>query len=83
MEWIEVSEDRYHEMLEVLYPALWVDKGFLVGEPTDARVCRVKNRIEFTYGAFIRHRGKYYECKEPLTVHEFLAVKPATIATSG
>jgi hypothetical protein len=35
MPWKEVSEARYDEMLGILPPAMWVGKGFLVGEPHD------------------------------------------------
>ena len=30
MKWNEVTEERYMEMLEILPPAVWAAKGFLV-----------------------------------------------------
>ena len=41
----EVGEARYDEMLGVLPPALWIDKGFLVGEPFDHRRCKATGRL--------------------------------------
>jgi len=37
----ECTEERYNEMLGVLPPALWLAKGFLVGEPHDHRRCKI------------------------------------------
>lgn len=57
----ECTEGRWHEMLGVLPPALWIAKGFLVGEPFDHRTCKVTGDTRATYAAFIQHNGKYYE----------------------
>jgi hypothetical protein len=35
-EWKECREERFNEMVGVLPPAFWLDKGFLVGEPLAA-----------------------------------------------
>lgn len=34
-QWIEVTEERYDEMLGVLPPEIMTGLGFLVGEPSD------------------------------------------------
>ena len=59
--WKEVSEARYDEALGVLSPAIWLGKGFLMGEPHDHRPCTVTNKIGPTYAAFIQALGRYYE----------------------
>jgi hypothetical protein len=48
----ECSEERYDEMLGVLPPALWLSKGFLVGEPFDHRKCKVTNVVRASYAFF-------------------------------
>jgi hypothetical protein len=70
MAWKEVSEKRYDEMLGVLPPALWLGKGFLVGEPHDHRRCRVSRKVMPTYAAFAYAFGRYYE-GDPMTFAEF------------
>lgn len=59
--WKECTEGRYHDMLGVLPPALWIAKGFLVGEPADHRRCAVTGDFRATYAAFIQHDSKFYE----------------------
>jgi hypothetical protein len=76
----EVDERRYDEMLGVLPPALWIDKGFLVGEPFDHRRCKVTGRLAASFTAFIRYRGKYYESEGAMTVGEFRAFDPSALA---
>ena len=68
----ECSEERYDEMLGVLPPALWLSKGFLVGEPFDHRTCKVTNIVRASYAAFFQKNGKFYEGGN-LTVPEFSA----------
>ena len=70
--WKEVDEARYDEMLGVLPPALWIDKGFLVGEPANHRRCTVTSVVRATYAAFINHGDKYYEGPN-MTMPEFRA----------
>ncbi len=72
--WRECSEERYDEMLGVLPPALWIAKGFLVGEPMTHRRCTVTGDIRATYSAFISHAGRYYSGPD-LTAPEFRAVE--------
>lgn len=73
--WRSCTERRYYEMLEVLPPALWLAKGFLVGEPTDHRTCTVRGHIAPTYAAFVSHGGKFYEGPS-MTEAEFRAFDP-------
>ena len=75
----EVDEARYDEMLGVLPPALWIDKGFLVGEPFDHRRCKTTGHFTASFAAFIRYRGKYYESEEAMTVDEFKAFDPVSL----
>lgn len=81
--WIEVTEERYDEMLGVLPPALMIGDGFLVGEPSDHRMCEVTgNNYTPTWAAFVHigpavagtWRGpqtKFYESDRALTKAEF------------
>jgi hypothetical protein len=68
----ECSEERYDEMLGVLPPALWLSKGFLVGEPFDHRTCKVTKVVRASYAAFFQHKGKFYEGGN-MTMPEFRA----------
>ena len=76
----EVGEARYDEMLGVLPPALWIAKGFLVGEPFDHRRCKATGRLAASYSAFICYRGKFYESEEAMTGAEFKAFDPSTLS---
>jgi hypothetical protein len=81
MPWREVSEARYDEMLGVLPPALWLAKGFLVGEPFDHRRCSVTHGMRASFAAFVQHEGKFFE-GDPMTAPEFRAFDPSTIAVA-
>jgi hypothetical protein len=76
MSWIEVSRERWDEMLCVLPPALWNSTGFLVGEACDHRVCKVTHQVRARYDALIEYKGKCWENTEPMTVPEFNAFSP-------
>jgi hypothetical protein len=76
MKWNEVTEERYMEMLEILPPAVWVAKGFLVGEPVNHRKCWVCGACAATFSPFLRYQGKFYEGDEPMTALEFRAINP-------
>jgi hypothetical protein len=67
IEWQEVTEERYWEMLEVLPPASMVRGAFLVGEPMDHD--RVTGRPRFD--AFKCEDGKYFTSSHPMTFHQF------------
>jgi hypothetical protein len=68
----ECTAERYDEMLGVLPPALWLSKGFLVGEPFDHRRCKVTHEVRASYAAFFQRDGKFYEGNN-MTVPEFRA----------
>jgi hypothetical protein len=74
----ECTEERYDEMLGVLPPALWIAKGFLVGEPFDHRTCKISGAVRATYAAFICHGGKFYEGPN-MTFSEFKAFDVAAL----
>ena len=76
----EIGEARYDEMLGMLPPALWIDKGFLVGEPFDHRRCKATGHYTASFSAFIHYRGKYYESEEAMTAAEFKAFDPSTLS---
>lgn len=66
----ECSEQRYDEMLGMLPPAHWTGKGFLVGEPSTHRRCKVTGRTAPTFAAFFYAFGRYFE-GDDMTVKEF------------
>ena len=45
-------------MLGVLPPALWIAKGFLVGEAYDHAICKVTRVVMVRYTALIQYRGR-------------------------
>lgn len=57
--------------MEVLPPALWLSKGFLVGEPSDHATCTVTNQVRARYPALVQVNDKYYTCSRPMSVPEF------------
>jgi len=65
LDWTEVTEARYDEMLGMLPPAVHLYRGFLVGEPMD----HANGWPRFT--AFVIWRDRFFECQEPLTVKQF------------
>lgn len=69
----EITEERYDEMLGILPPALWIPRGFLVGEPTRHRICDVTGAVTASYAAFISLNGKFYESESDMTFAEFRA----------
>ena len=68
----ECSSERYFERLSVLPPAVWIGKGFLVGEPIDHRKCQVTGMVLPTYAAFFFANRRYYE-GDTMTMPEFHA----------
>lgn len=65
--WEETTEEKFHEMLEVLPPAAWENGGFLVGEPWDHHALTGAPR----YAGYRELDGKYYAASRPLTRAEF------------
>lgn len=74
MPWKEITEQRYTEALEILPPALLLAKGFLMGEASSHRRCKVTKRVAPTFSAFVFASGRYYE-GDPMTFAEFRAFK--------
>lgn len=80
------SEERYHEMLEVLPPIAWMNKGFLVGEPWTHRTCKVTGMVQPAYTAMVVRKGAlggYYESTVALTVAEWRALDVRTLTIQG
>lgn len=70
VEWEPTTEDRYHEMLEVLPPIVWNRAGFLVGEACDHHARTGEPR----YQAFTK-LGNAFRCSNrPITVREWRAL---------
>ena len=68
MNWIEITENEYMDVLEVLPPALRLGHGFLFDEPTihkEGRPC---------YSPYLCIYGRYYAGSEPMTNAEFRAL---------
>jgi len=74
----ECTAERYDEMLGVLPPAIWLSKGFLVGEPFEHRTCKVTNIVRASYAAFFQKNGKFYE-GDNMTMPEFKAFDPSVL----
>lgn len=70
----ECDEERYGEMLGVVFPVAWVSKGFLMGEPLSHRTCDKTGHYLATYRAMVRHGDRYYESTRGLTVPEWRAL---------
>ena len=69
MIWVEITETEYLAALEILPPAIRVDHGFLLDEPTiqkDGRPC---------YSPYLHVGGHYYAGSEPMTNQEFRALR--------
>ncbi len=75
-----VTEERFMEMLEVLPPAVWIPKGFLVGEPYDHRPCKVSGTFAPTFSAFFEIGNEHFAADEAMTVKEFRALSVAEVA---
>lgn len=69
--WIEVTADRYDEMLGVLPPEIMTGLGFLVGEPSSHRRCKTDGLMRPDFQAFARIDGRYYGADQCMTVPEF------------
>ena len=76
MTWIEITETEYIEALEVLPPALQLDYGFLLDEPTihkGGRSC---------YSPYLQIGEHYYAGSEPMTGQEFRELRINELAFS-
>ena len=72
--WEETTEESYHDMLNVLPPASWVQgedfgarSGFLVGEAYDHHIKTGRPR----FAAFMTEGGKFFAYSRPMTFSEF------------
>ncbi|MEH2551650.1 hypothetical protein V1283_008295 [Bradyrhizobium sp. AZCC 2262] len=77
-EWKEVVEERYDDQLGVVPPAIYLNHGFLVGEPTSSRLCTRSKKYCPTFRAFMNINGRFYE-GPALTVPEFRALVCADV----
>ena len=71
VEWTEVDEERYDEMLNVLPPVNLTHDGFQVGEPQDHHVVSGQPRFD----SYRLVGGKHYVGSRPMTSAEFRARK--------
>lgn len=82
VEWSEVTEEHYHEMLNVLPPAAWQGGAFMVGEACDhhagtgrPRFQALRRKPEFSHeGVRIRTGSTYWASSRPMTHAEFCAM---------
>jgi len=66
--WNETTEDKYHEMLNILPPACWTGDYFLVGEPWDHHA--VTGRARYAAFGWNRETDRYVESSRPMTIKE-------------
>jgi len=69
VEWNEVTEEQYYEMLNVLPPEIMKGGGFLVGEPSDHHAVSGAGR----FAAYVRKGDKFFASSRPMTRSEFIA----------
>lgn len=67
VQWEDITEDRYYELMECLPPAAYADNGFLVGEPWDHHAGTGKPR----YQACRIVNGQHQASHRPMTKAEF------------
>lgn len=73
----ECTEKEYNYGLECLPPALWLDHGFLVGEPSSHTGEGLP-----TFQPFIRNGGMYYRGDGPVTRKTFRTLTHIDIASA-
>jgi hypothetical protein len=64
--WEPTDKETYHEMLEVLPPALWIGGAFLVGEPMDHDATTGRPRFQ----GYWHRNGIYLVASRPMTCAE-------------
>ena len=74
MTWVEITDAEFVEVLEVLPPAVRLDHGFLLDEPT---ICKEGRPC---YSPYLRISGHYYAGSEPMTNGEFRALRIDEVA---
>ena len=74
--WKPSSKARYTDQLEVLYPAAWLGRAFLMGEAADH-----DGEGKPRYHAHLMREGTYLVGSRPVTVEEFkILVQAVTCA---
>lgn len=81
-QWKECSPEQYAFSLECLPPQRWSKLGFLVGEPSSRRKCRVTFKTAETYPAFSRIDGQTYQAIESITEAEFCSLTQPDICAA-
>ena len=82
IEWEEITEERYMELLECLPPIMYGRngwEGFLVGEPWDHHAESGRPR----YQACQIVGGRYFASTRPLTKPEFHEAQPCPTTTNS
>jgi hypothetical protein len=74
VEWSEVTEDVYHDSMDVLPPRAYTHLGFLVGEPSDHHATGFAR-----YPAFASVQKRYFSASRPMMAREFHALTPAAV----
>lgn len=80
IKWVETTEERYWEMLEVLPPECMIKSGFLVGEAANHRTCKLNGCVKPVFDGFKKvGSGKgeeefFFTTSEPVTIPEFKAL---------
>jgi hypothetical protein len=72
--WQPSTRAQYHEMLNVLPPALWIGGAFLVGEPMDhSHATGAPRFTAYKQTGSSEDFARYWVASRPLTVAEFRA----------
>jgi hypothetical protein len=76
IKFVEITAEKYDDMLNILPPILWAGGAFMVSEPNDHRKCRAKpdEWMYPTYHGYWQLDGKHYAADTDLTVAEFKAI---------
>lgn len=77
-DWVELSSDGYHKMLEILPPAYQCSYGFLMGEPFDYHYCKVTGDFLLSYASFVNTYERFY-AGPYMTLPEFRKLDLSTI----
>ena len=67
IEWLESTEEQYHDMLNCLPPAAFLSHAFLVGEPYDHHAGNGRPR----FACYAQIGNKFSVSSRPITVKEF------------
>ncbi len=84
--WARTTRAKYHEMLEILPPALWIGGAFLVGEPFDHHATTGRPRFAAYWhrgAALPWFEGSYFVASRPLTRPELRAIVAGAQIVAG